>query len=190
MNRYISVYSVMLIVACGVLFVPKVDAMGRCIFCGDVREEICRNCHEDLEGLPMLQMRNPDRHHVLIGTPIPPLAQSKAPDAPGGTPGEPYNCFSCHTFEMDSVLDSFSIAPFRDCLQCHPVWRVTGRPGMGGMGGMGGGGNNVHHETVTFQQRRCSVCHSRPGGLPSDGGGGGGMGMGGGGMGGGGRGGM
>ncbi len=170
MKRYRGIFSAILILAA---FSSTVGAMP-CIFCGDVREEICRNCHEDLEALPMLKARNPDRHHLLIGTPIPSLSQSKAPDAPGGTPGEPYNCFSCHTLTWEGKGD---IQPFRDCLICHPVWRVTGSPMRG---------TNVHHETETFRQHDCWVCHSRTGGLAGESGGGmgGGGGGGGGGMGG------
>ena len=168
MNRYVGIFSTALVLAA---FSTAVYAMMMpCIFCGDVREEICRNCHEDLEGLPMLKTTNPNRHHLLNGTPIPSLNQSKAPDAPGGTPGEPYNCLSCHSLIWRGRGE---IQPFRDCLLCHPVWRVTGPPMHG---------NNVHHETETFQQRRCMVCHGRPGGIAGDGDtttGGGGMGGGG-----------
>ncbi len=169
MKRRTGIFSAILILAA---FSTSVSARMPCIFCGDVREEICRNCHEDLEALPMLKIWNRDKHHLLIGTPIPPLSQSKAPDAPGGTSGEPYNCFSCHTLTWSGRGD---IQPFRDCLICHPVWRVTGAPMRGA---------NVHHETETFRQRQCWTCHSRTGGIAADGG------TSGGGMGGGGRGGM
>ncbi len=169
MNKSIGIFSAILILTA---FSTAVNAMMPCIFCGDVREEICRNCHEDLEALPMLKIRNPDKHHLLIKTPIPSLSQSKAPDAPGATnTGEPYNCLSCHTLIWEGKGD---IQPFRDCLICHPVWRVTGPPMRG---------NNVHHETETFRQRKCWTCHSRTGGLAAEGDtttGGGGMGGGGG----------
>ncbi len=154
MKKQTGIFITTLILAA---FSTTVSAMMPCIFCGDVREEICRNCHEDLEALPMLKMRNPDRHHLLIKTPIPPLSRSKAPDAPGGTPGDPYVCFSCHTLNWgDNGAD---IQPFRDCLICHPIWRVTGPPMRG---------NNVHHETETFRQRKCWTCHSRTGGVAAD----------------------
>jgi len=152
MNKHIGILSALLILTA---VSTAVNAMP-CIFCGDVREEICRNCHEDIEGLPMLEIRNPDKHHLLYGTPIPPLDQSKAPDAPGGEPGEPYGCFSCHALVW---TDSGELQPFRDCLLCHPIWRVTGSPMHG---------TNVHHETETFQQRKCWVCHSRTGGIAAD----------------------
>ena len=173
MNRCIAGFGATLILAA---FSTAVNAMMPCIFCGDVREEICRNCHEDLEGLPMLRTTNPNRHHLLVGTPIPSLSRSKAPDAPGGTPGEPYHCLACHSLTRGAT-GNIDIQPFRDCLLCHPVWRVTGSPMRG---------TNVHHETETFRQHKCWTCHSRTGGLPPEDGAttGGGGGMGGGGMGG------
>ncbi len=167
MSKHAGIFSALLIL---MAFSSSVSARMPCIFCGDVREEICRNCHEDLEALPMLETRNTDKHHLLYGTPVPPLNQSKAPDAPGSTPGEPYGCFSCHTLVWS---DRGELQPFRDCLLCHPIWRVTGAPMRG---------NNVHHETESFQQRKCWTCHSRRGGLAADEGGttdGGGMGGGG-----------
>ena len=124
----------------------------RSIFVGEPDEAECRNCHDNLTQFPMLLASNPDRHHLLIGTPIPMLYDSKAPDAPGGVPGEPYDCFSCHEFALDEQSMTTTLAPtFRNCLQCHPVSRVTGSPGMR---------TNVHHETETFQIRECEVCHN------------------------------
>ncbi|MCF6281791.1 MAG: hypothetical protein L3J28_06185 [Candidatus Polarisedimenticolaceae bacterium] len=120
------------------------------IFDGYPTEEACRNCHEDLENFPMLEMVNPDRHHTLVGTPIPYLEQSKAPDAPGGTPGDPYGCMACHEYVWDIMQMAYVIKPFSDCLQCHPVSVVTGSPMTRG---------NVHHQTETFLQRNCHVCH-------------------------------
>lgn len=157
MSKRIGIFSTLLILTA---LSSSVNAMMPCIFCGDVREEICRNCHEDLEALPMLEVRNVDKHHLLYGTPIPPLNQSKAPDAPGAAAsGEPYGCFSCHNLVWS---DRGELQPFRDCLLCHPAWRVTGHPMHG---------NNVHHETETFRQRECWACHGRPGGLATDEGG-------------------
>ncbi len=122
------------------------------IFDGFPTEAECRNCHEDLERFPQLEIVNPDRHHRLIGTPIPDPRQSKAPDAPGGTPGEPYECTSCHEFVWDDTQTTYTLKPFRDCLQCHPVYVITGNPMMG---------TNVHHQTETFLQRNCRACHGR-----------------------------
>ena len=124
---------------------------GREIFVGEPDEAECRNCHDNVAQFPMLWASNPDRHHLLIGTPIPLLYESKAPDAPGGVPGEPYDCFSCHEFAWnDQTMTPGLLDTFRNCLNCHPVSRVTGSPGMG---------TNVHHETETFQLRECDVCH-------------------------------
>ncbi len=131
----------------GLIFSPSADARGgKSIFDGPPTEEQCRSCHDDLNQFPMLDDTNSNRHHILTGTPIPPLWESKAPDAPGGVSGDPYQCQSCHNTHM--------VVAIRDCLQCHPVWRVTGHPRRG---------YNVHHETETFQRRQCNVCHNRGG---------------------------
>lgn len=132
-------------------------SMGKQIFIGTPSEPQCRNCHDNLTQFPMLGVKNTDRHHRLIGTVIPSINRSKAPDAIGAqNSGTAYNCLSCHIFSPASGMPGdFGITQsFRNCLQCHPVNRVTGRPMRG---------NNVHHETLTFQQRRCSVCHNSGG---------------------------
>ncbi len=156
---------------------------GMKIFDGPPTAPQCRNCHYDLERFPLLGLylglRNPDRHHLLIGTTIPPRSRSKAPDAIGATnEGGRYNCFSCHLMMPEKAApleENFNIVePFRDCLQCHPAWIVTGPPG--GMGGRRGSSteseiSNVHmtSESTLFNQRQCRACHT--GGM-----GGGGMG--------------
>ena len=176
--------------------------MGFQIFNGTPTAPQCRNCHYNLKRFPTLGLnlglRNPDRHHLLIGTTIPSLSRSKAPDAIGAkNVGGQYNCFSCHLMLPENAAplnENFEIVePFRDCLQCHPVWRVTGPPMMG---------RNVHMENGDlFRQRQCGACHAEGQGVDTDGdglsdwpnepssGGRGGMGGGRGGMGGG-RGGM
>lgn len=154
---------------------------GMQIFDGPPTAPQCRNCHYDLERFPMLGLylgvKNPDRHHLLIGTVIPPQNRSKAPDAIGATnEGELYNCLSCHLILPESgtpAQEEFEIVePFRNCLLCHPAWIVTGGMGMGGgMGGRRGGTseneygsliNNVHMDrNPLFVQRQCRVCHNR-----------------------------
>ncbi len=63
------------------------------------------------------------------------------------------------------------VEPFRDCLQCHPAWIVTGGPmekgGMKGRQRIGDDGNgseigNVHmDQNPLFLQRQCQICHNR-----------------------------
>ena len=123
----------------------NMDAMGgKSIFDGIPTETECRICHDDLDRFPMLEVSNVILHHYLIGTVVPEPGESTAPDAPGAVPGKFYECLSCHDFGND-----WSISPFRDCLQCHPVWIVTGPPGRG---------DNVHHDT--FGHSNCGICHS------------------------------
>jgi hypothetical protein len=118
---------------------------GKSIFDGIPTETECRICHDDLDRFPMLEYPNGRLHHNLVGTVIPEPDESTAPDAPGAVPGEFYGCLSCHYFEDGGSLSS----SFRDCLQCHPVWIVTGPPGCG---------DNVHHDT--FGHSDCGICHS------------------------------
>jgi hypothetical protein len=120
----------------------NMDAMGgKSIFDGIPTEEDCRICHDDLDRFPMLEYTNVDLHHNLIGTVIPELDESTAPDFPDAGTGELnlYECLSCH------VMHDLS----RDCLRCHPVWIVTGPPGRG---------DNVHHDT--FGHSNCGICHN------------------------------
>jgi len=123
------------------------------IFDGDPSADQCRNCHDNLTEFPMLKYRNPDRHHLLIGTIIPPASKSKAPDAPGAiNSGAAYNCFSCHKLNVINIeTGEYGITePFRNCVQCHPAWRVTGSPATR---------KNVHKETESARQQKCYICH-------------------------------
>ena len=122
------------------IFNFRLDAVGgKSIFDGIPTTAECRICHDDLDRFPMMEVSNVVLHHNLIGTAIPEPDESTAPDAPGGVPGEPYECLSCHDINF--------IGACRDCLQCHPVWIVTGPPGRG---------DNVHHDTYS----NCGICHS------------------------------
>ena len=155
---------------------------GMKIFDGPPTAPQCRNCHYNLKRFPTLGLnlglRNPDRHHLLIGTVIPPLNRSKAPDAIGAKDvGALYNCFSCHLMLPATAAplnENFEIVePFRNCLQCHPAWIVTGGP-MGGMrGGRGGSSGqigNVHmDQNPLFLQRNCQACHGAGQGIDTDG---------------------
>ena len=115
---------------------------GRAIFVGAPSEDQCRNCHEDLTNFPMLNDSNPNKHHLLIGTDI---IQPTAP--PNTVLGDYYTCLTCHP-----VVD-YNVSITRDCLQCHLVETVTGSP-------MRQGDSNRHHQTDTFANRDCGVCHN------------------------------
>lgn len=152
--RLISCRLLLLLFLTGsVIFITSLSlyAMGgMSIFDGAPTEGACRNCHEDLVNFPMLERINQDRHHFLVGTPIPLPEDSKAPDAPGGIAGEDYECMSCHEVALLPDKKNYSLVPFRDCLLCHPESVVTGSPMMG---------TNVHHKTQTFLLGDCYVCH-------------------------------
>ena len=127
-------FAVSLLFLAGAISSPWAHAGQRSIFNGIPTEADCRICHND-------QDFNEDRHHYLIGTVIPELDESLAPDAPA-VPGEDYGCLSCHEIENGVFKE------FRDCMVCHPVWIVTGPPGRG---------DNVHHNITSVS---CIDCHS------------------------------
>ena len=133
-SKYKSIFfAVSLLFLAGAISSPWAHAGAKSIFNGIPTVTDCRICHGDTDFTVLL-------HHDLIGTVIPEGDESTAPDAPDAVPGDLYECMSCH--DMANILDC------RDCLQCHPVWIVTGSPG--------GRGDNVHHDTFN----NCIICHS------------------------------
>jgi len=127
-SRYKSIFfAVSLLFLAGAISSPWCHAGQKSIFTGIPTEADCRICHDDQDFNVLL-------HHNLIGTVIPELDESLAPDAPNAVPGELYECQSCHEGgHHPPPVDC------RDCLQCHPVWIVTGPPGRG---------DNVHHVMI------------------------------------------
>ena len=135
-SRYKSIFfAVSLLFLAGALSSPWCHAGQRSIFTGIPTEADCRLCHGDTDDTATTVAL----HHILTDTEIPEWDESTAPDAPNAVPGEPYECLSCH--DMSNWTS--------DCLQCHPVWIVTGPPGRG---------DNVHHDT--FGHSNCGICHS------------------------------
>ena len=61
------------------------------------------------------------------------------------------DCLSCHSFVWNDALGAEVISSPRDCLTCHEVSDVEGALGS----------TNVHHQTATFADRDCAVCHTR-----------------------------
>ncbi len=162
------------------LYIPAAAGMGMMDLFGDsVTAEKCRVCHEkrfekgDAPLAEWLQVRNPDKHHLLVGTKV---------ECPTGPPdarlGDVYDCTSCHRFSWSEETISYRFDTFRDCLYCHPVDTVTGPP-MGNRHPMMGRPCNVCHGITIYDDG--SYDYTGGGGM-----GGGGMGGGGGGMGGGG----
>ncbi len=122
------------------------------IFNGPPTQADCRNCHYDPERFPQLSVYNPTRHHLKIKRIIP-----ESTIAPNGVPGEKYNCLTCH--QLDRLPSGrLWFKDFRDCLGCHTVEQVTGKPETN---------RNVHHFTKTYEDRKCHDCHVPPEGLQS-----------------------
>lgn len=106
-----------------------------------ISEAFCRKCHGNLDRFPSLRYENPDKHHLLVNKKMPSNSI-----APNDTPGDLYECLTCHSVEM--VDNAFVMKVTRDCLKCHPINTVTGPPYRS---------NNVHHRVSI---RNCNTCHS------------------------------
>ncbi len=99
----------------------------------------CRACHGDSSIVNPGSV--PDRHHLIVGdTIIDPTA------APHGTPGDLYECLSCHELEWDPGTSSYVFVNFRDCLLCHV--QVAGVA-------------SVHHMTAAANAQDCKACHGQ-----------------------------
>ncbi len=115
------------------------------LFGNNVTAAKCRVCHVqrfekgDSPLAEWLEWRNPDKHHLKVGTKV------ECPTGPPGADlGDVYDCTSCHRFVWDNETASYKFDIFRDCLYCHNVDTVTGPPM-----------NNRH----PMMGRPCGVCH-------------------------------
>ncbi len=140
-------------VLCGLLLWPVAQADARDIFFLDPTEAQCRACHEDLATFPQLVTTNANRHHRRLSRPVVGLGGGMHLSvAPGDAPTGVYTCMTCHGFTLDAA-GAFSIAPYRNCLDCHPRASVVTSPGSQ---------QNVHHFTATYYEGRCKACHESP----------------------------
>jgi hypothetical protein len=96
----------------------------------NLEEADCRVCHGD---------SNVDRHHLLMDTVVP-----DPTSAPNGTPGDLFECLTCHTLIWNPDLQAYEFDEFRDCLVCHS--QIPGQA-------------SVHHLSSTAQGRHCVACH-------------------------------
>ncbi|KIH76307.1 hypothetical protein SAMN05660860_00060 [Geoalkalibacter ferrihydriticus] len=105
----------------------------------NVSEADCRACHGATppEGVPVDTTYLPDRHHLLIGTAIPPNSVVPHPEF-----GTSYMCFSCHGLTMTGTDpgNEFEFDEFRNCSTCH----TDASP---------------HHLTSAAQIGDCRICH-------------------------------
>ena len=102
-----------------------------------LEETDCRLCHENPEQFPVDPESIPDRHHLLMFTPI--GDPSSAPFA--GPPGN-FDCLSCHDVDCSTGICNTNV--YRDCLFCHQ--QVAGEA-------------SVHHMTAAAQGGDCVSCH-------------------------------
>lgn len=75
-------------------------------------EADCRFCHENPDSSSGSDVTIPNRHHLLVGTII-----TEPTDVPYGTPGNTYECLSCHDVDTSTGYPEFLVE--RDCLACH-----------------------------------------------------------------------
>ncbi len=145
-KKIVSLFLPLTLFVVGLLFSTSSQAC-RCkdIFGDEVTAVKCRVCHEKLFNTGVsplsdwLEMRNPDKHHLKVGTPV-----EHTTGPPGATLGDVYDCTSCHRFTWDAETTSYKFDVFRDCLYCHPASTVEGRPM-----------SNRH----PMRGRPCNVCH-------------------------------
>ncbi len=82
-----------------------------------------------------------DRHHAKL---IDGLIMSEHTQAPFGTAGEVYTCFSCHKIEWNELSLRYELSDnFKDCHNCHKEQN----------------GATVHHLTPQAQALNCKHCH-------------------------------
>ena len=113
-------------------------------------EADCRYCHENINPVIMISTMHHDKMDTLIPAPT---------DVPYGTPGNPFECVSCHATKSSCGAVTYIIET--DCAACH----VDTDP---------------HHTPVPStcascheserpadphpQSSDCTFCHSNPGG--------------------------
>jgi hypothetical protein len=104
-------------------------------------EADCRGCHNQTPPISAVNPTYlPDRHHLLVGKPVPTGTAAPNPTVGKGT----YECLTCHTQVWDPATFSFVFTNFNDCMLCHSQ-------------NLGGG--TVHHMTAKAQGGDCVVCH-------------------------------
>lgn len=76
----------------------------------------CAVCHsnESPTGDPADPNTNVNKHHLIIGEPIP-----EGTVAPFGVPGQTYFCNSCHEFVLNPSTGAFELQVPRNCEDCH-----------------------------------------------------------------------
>jgi hypothetical protein len=117
----------------------------------NVVEADCRVCHNQTppEPYPVDPTYLPDRHHLLVYTPIASPSDVPVPDADGdGVADTTYVCLNCHTMTFNPDTGTSELDPdFRDCTQCHIQTRsLIVAP-------------TVHHRTSEAQGGDCAFCH-------------------------------
>ena len=120
-------------------------------------EQDCRYCHEHPETFPVEDETIPNRHHLLVGRPIPPGTEVPNPDSDGdGVPDTKYDCLTCHDLVWDEPTGTYVFADFRDCMTSDCHFRPEGEP-------------SVHHVTEAAQNTNCDFCHGSVVDNPNDG---------------------
>lgn len=85
----------------------------------------------------------PDRHHLLLGKPIPPGSE-----APFAGVAADYQCLSCHNLTGAPGTPFYDFSEFQDCTKCHVA--------------PSGATRTAHHRAATSSAGDCTYCHKVP----------------------------
>jgi hypothetical protein len=101
----------------------------------------CNLCHDNPAVVKPDYL--PDRHHQLLGKPIPPGSE-----APFAGVAANYQCLSCHNLTGPPGTPFFDFSEFRDCTKCHVA--------------PSGATRTAHHRAAISSAGDCTYCHKVP----------------------------
>lgn len=101
----------------------------------------CNLCHDNPAVVKPDYL--PDRHHLLLGKPIPPGSE-----APFASIAAEYQCLSCHNLTGAPGAPFYDLSEFRDCTKCH-----VASPGAT---------RTAHHRAAISSAGDCTYCHKVP----------------------------
>ena len=101
----------------------------------------CKLCHDNPAVVKPDYL--PDRHHQLLGKPIPPGSE-----APFAGISATYDCLSCHNLTGSPGETFTDFSEFRDCTKCHVP--------------RSGATRTAHHRAAISSAGHCTYCHKVP----------------------------
>ena len=111
-------------------------------------EADCRYCHENINPAIIIFTMHHDKMDTIIPTPT---------DAPYGTPGNPFECVSCHATKSSCGAVTYIIET--DCAACH----VDTDPHHTPVPSTCASCHEIDRPAEPHQQSTdCAICHSDP----------------------------